>query len=419
MIHSFRHLCMSSLLFLSTTLIGQSHYKALFIGNSYTYVNDLPAMTAALALSAGDTLTYDGNTPGGHTLFNHTTNATSLSKIEQGIWDFVVLQEQSQRPAFPQAQVEVEVFPFATWLDSAIHAANPCTETVFYMTWGRKNGDAGNCQNWPPVCTYEGMDDLLRERYMQMALDNAAITSPVGAVWRYIRENNPDIELYQTDESHPSVAGTYAAACCFYTTLFRKSANEITDNQGLDAAQAEYIRSAVNTVVFQDLSAWHIGSYDPSAAFTAAWLSNNTLQCTPAFEGANYMWDFGDGTNSTETTPTHTYANSGIYSVTLNVSYCGYELTQTIEVSSTAHLNETDFKENNFWLFPNPCSQYLHLQGQGKVNLTIVDQVGRQVASAVQMQLPQIIDISAWAEGQYYIQDALQPGAVKSFQIVR
>ena len=50
------------------------------------------------------------------------------------------------------------------------------------MTWGRENGDQSNCQSWPPVCTYEGMDDLLRERYMIMANDNNALVAPVGAV---------------------------------------------------------------------------------------------------------------------------------------------------------------------------------------------------------------------------------------------
>jgi PKD repeat protein len=418
MSHFSHHLCLSYLLIISSTAICQSHYKALFIGNSYTYVNDLPAMTAALALSAGDTLTYDGNTPGGYTLSNHTTNATTLSKIEEGIWDFVVLQEQSQKPAFPQAQVEEEVFPYAAWLDSAVLAANPCAETVFYMTWGRKNGDAGNCQNWPPVCTYEGMDDLLRERYMQMALDNQAMTSPVGAVWRYIRTNNESIELYQTDESHPSVAGTYAAACCFYTTLFRKSANEITDNQGLDPDQAAYIRNAVDAVVYADLITWHIGTYDINAEFAATWLSSNTIQCTPAYAGGDYMWDFGDGTYSSEPAPTHTYANSGVYNVSLTVTNCGISAAQTMEVSSNTYQNEAQQIANDYWVFPNPCHNYINLQGRGQVTVTITDISGRQVAKQLQLQLPHQIDVSTWGEGFYFVQDVLQPADVKSFQIV-
>ncbi|MFN6091126.1 MAG: SGNH/GDSL hydrolase family protein, partial [Bacteroidota bacterium] len=170
--------------------------KVLFIGNSYTYVNDLPALLSNAAQSTGDSVIYDSNCIGGYTFQLHSTNATTLQKIAQGNFDFVVLQEQSQLPSFPISQVQSSVYPYAKTLDSLINVANPCTETVFYMTWGRKNGDASNCPNWPPICTYSGMDSLLRMRYENMANTNSALVSPVGAVWRYIRNNFPGIELY-------------------------------------------------------------------------------------------------------------------------------------------------------------------------------------------------------------------------------
>ena len=218
--------------------------RALFLGNSYTGVNNLPQMVADAAASAGDNLVFDSHTPGGQTLQAHSTNATSLAKIALGSWDFVVLQEQSQLPSFPLGQVQTDVFPYAQLLNGLILEANPCAETVFYMTWGRENGDAGNCASWPPVCTYNGMDSLLNLRYRMMAADNDAILSPVGAVWHYLRENHPAIDLYQADESHPSVAGTYAAACCFYAALFRKDPTAITYDAGLPAADAANIRAA-------------------------------------------------------------------------------------------------------------------------------------------------------------------------------
>ncbi|MCF8295725.1 MAG: SGNH/GDSL hydrolase family protein, partial [Bacteroidales bacterium] len=142
---------------LAWSVSAQDSRKVLFLGNSYTYVNDLPQTAVALAASAGDQLTVDVNAPGGYTLQGHSTNQTSLDKIKLGGWDYVVLQEQSQLPSFPDFQVESEVFPYAQDLDSVINAFNECGETMFFMTWGRKNGDASNCANWPPVCTYEGM----------------------------------------------------------------------------------------------------------------------------------------------------------------------------------------------------------------------------------------------------------------------
>ena len=226
------------LLVANYSIAQQQIKKVLFIGNSYTYVNDLPALLSNVAQSAGDSVIYDSNCIGGSTLQLHSTNSTTLQKIAQGNFDFVVLQEQSQLPSFPLSQVQTSVYPYAITLDSLINVANSCTETVFYMTWGRKNGDASNCPNWPPVCTYSGMDSLLRLRYMQMANNNNAIISPVGAVWRHIRNNYPNIELYNADESHPSLEGSYAAACTFYSILFRKNPSQISFISTLDSTDA-------------------------------------------------------------------------------------------------------------------------------------------------------------------------------------
>ena len=96
---------------------------------------------------------------------SHSTNNNTIQLISNGNWDYVVLQEQSQFPSFPLWQVEQDVFPYASELNQLIKENNICAETVFFMTWGREEGDQSNCLNWPPVCTYEGMDDLIRERY--------------------------------------------------------------------------------------------------------------------------------------------------------------------------------------------------------------------------------------------------------------
>ena len=61
------------------------------------------------------------------------------------------------------------MFPYAKKLDSLINKNNTCAETLFYMTWGRKNGDASNCPTLPIVCTYIGMDDAIKSRYEMMA----------------------------------------------------------------------------------------------------------------------------------------------------------------------------------------------------------------------------------------------------------
>lgn len=100
------------------------------------------------------------------------------------------------------------------------------------------------------------MDSLLYLRYMIMSKDNDAWVSPVGKLWHYIRDNHQEIELYSSDESHPSEAGTYAAACAFYTVLFGKDPMTLTYNFNLDEQVAKTIRKSASMVVYDSLAKW-------------------------------------------------------------------------------------------------------------------------------------------------------------------
>ncbi len=354
-----------SFVFISFLTFSQSSSKrVLFIGNSYTSVNNLPQMLRNVALSVNDTVDFDVNAPGGQTFQGHFNNPTSLNKIMAGGWDFVVLQEQSQYPSFPTSQVMAEVFPYARKLDSIVNLYNSCAETVFYMTWGRKNGDASNCSYWPPVCTYNGMDSLLNLRYQMMASQNDAIVSPVGQVWNYIRTNHPEIELYQTDESHPSVAGTYLAACTFYSTVFRKDPTAVTFFAGLSSVDAIKIQNAVKLHVFDSLEKWNIGLYDLNADFDFELSSGGEVAFSNSSTSTvSVVWDFGDGSTSTEINPTHTYAQSGVYEVVLTITECGKTATITKTITFTP-LGIAEMKATLWNVYPNPVNQFLQLDNQ-------------------------------------------------------
>jgi PKD repeat protein len=387
---------------------AQSQTKnVLFLGNSYTASNNLPQMVANVASSAGDILIFDSNSPGGYTFMGHTTNATSLAKIAQGNWDFVVLQEQSQLPSFSDAQVENQVFPYAQQLNELIVEQNPCAETAFYMTWGRKNGDASNCANWPPVCTYIGMDDLLHLRYQMMAEQNQAIVSPVGAVWRNIRENFPSIELYTSDGSHPSIAGTYAAACTFYSILFRKDPTLLTFNAGLSDEVASNIRNSTKIVVFDNFLEWHIGEYDPRADFSYSITANAQVNFINLSEnGVEYLWDFGDESTSTESNPVHVYNAIGDYTVRLTVNQCG--LSSTFEQLITiAALSIDDYTKDTILVYPNPTTDKVVVKVSEEfigVKYKIVDFFGKTLLAGTLDNAEGHINISMLAAGIYNLQ---------------
>jgi len=266
--------------------------NVLFIGNSYTASNNLTNIISSIATSMGDNLITESSLLGGATLQLHTSNSNTNDLIMSGNWDYVVLQEQSQYPSFPLFQVEQDVFPYATQLSELINEYNDCGEIVFFMTWGRENGDQGNCPNWPPVCTYEGMDDLLRERYLIMANDNNALVSPVGAVWRFIRDSEYNIDLYSQDGSHPSFLGSYVAAVCFYTTLFQKDPLEIpwTADFGVSESDAELINEVVKIVVFDNLGEWNIESND----IDDDGVCNNLDNCPEVYNPLQEDFNFDD-----------------------------------------------------------------------------------------------------------------------------
>jgi PKD repeat protein len=388
---------------LANTSVAQQKKSAFFIGNSYTAYNTLPSLVANMASSVGDTLVWQMNTPGGATLRQHQNMPLSTNAIQQGTWDFIVLQEQSQIPAFPDMDVRMEFYPAVVKLDSMIKAANPCAKTAMYMTWGRESGDADNCPFFPPLCTYQGMDSLLRLRYMIAADSVNAEVAPVGAVWRYLR-NNSSIKLYDHDQSHPSIYGSVAAAATFYTLIFRKSPVNISINN-IGANDLNTILSAVKTVVFDSLQYWNIGVNDPKASFSYNTNQNNVQFNNTSLNGVSYSWSFGDGVTDTAKNPSHTYSVDGQYDVTLVVKKCNDVDTfkQTITIQTANGIDDLTVEET--MVYPNPTSSTLTIHSKGQLKAyTITDVLGRTIVSGSLNAMEASIDVQGLQNGQYILE---------------
>jgi hypothetical protein len=309
------------ILLYSVSGFAQIRRNVAFLGNSYTDVNNLPQIASDVASSTGDTLVFSKYTPGGYTLEQHLADTNSLNLVKQPGLHYIILQEQSQLPAFQGYYSNGPGgFKYLTQL------YNPCARDMYFMTWGRKNGDPSNCAAWPPICTYSGMDSLLRLRYIQTATDYRSEISPVGAVWRFIRQNYPLIELYQSDESHPSFAGSYAAACCFYSAIFKKDPTLIGYDYVLNAGDAAAIRNAAKVVVFDSLLFWDKTIQNPVANFFYIVGNNpNEIQLINGSTDADFfLWDFGDGTTSTDRSPVHSYSSNGTFNITLTAIDCDF-----------------------------------------------------------------------------------------------
>lgn len=223
---SLRRICIMTLLALlsaSITYAAKSPKKVLFIGNSYTYYNDMPKMVDSLAASIGENLECTAITKGGQTLKGHLENQKLLDTLSRGGWDYVVIQEQSSAPAKTSREVIADVYPYAHTLDSLAKAGSPEAKVIFYMTWGHRNGTTRKAERRNPMMrTYQEMQARLRTSYLEMTYENNAWCAPVGMAWAKVRSEMPDIVLYNKDNSHPSPAGSYLVANVILSTILQK-----------------------------------------------------------------------------------------------------------------------------------------------------------------------------------------------------
>lgn len=178
--------------------------RVLFVGNSYTGVNNLPGLVTALSEAAGGRrIETARHTVGGCTLQRHFAETGAVEKIREGKWDVVVLQEQSMLPILQKDLMH----QYARKLHAEIKASG--AKTVFYLTWAREK-------------TPETQKDL-DAAYFGIAKELGATVAPVGRAWQEARRRDPAVKLYAGDGSHPSAKGSYLAAVVFYATLLRKS----------------------------------------------------------------------------------------------------------------------------------------------------------------------------------------------------
>lgn len=176
----------------------------LFIGNSYTYGNDLPAMLAELATAGKQQpLELGRELKGGYTLEKHWKDGNAVKKIAEKKWDIVVLQEHSLRPITDRPLMA----EYAGKFDAEIKKQG--AKTMLYLTWARQ--DKGDTQG------------TLSKAYLDLGKDLKASVAPAGVAWELALKGDDKLALHVADKSHPNKTGTYLTACVFYGALFGKS----------------------------------------------------------------------------------------------------------------------------------------------------------------------------------------------------
>lgn len=239
------------------------HPSFLFLGNSYTHSNNLPALFQSLvehdAASGIIKPEWSGQVkverrdPGGESFAGHLQQLDGSRGLQTQLrqwlvhpetrqnWNWVCLQDQSQLPGFfglgGQGGQEYKSSLVAAGKIDKDYVQPNGAQTVFFQTWGRRDRDDRNPGMYPNFLT---MQNLLTEGYRRYwkattTKDRPTYIAPVGLVFETIYKDIAKIgedptsrgtlfyDLYVSDGSHPSLAGSYLAALTLYVTLTGKN----------------------------------------------------------------------------------------------------------------------------------------------------------------------------------------------------
>jgi hypothetical protein len=177
--------------------------RIFFVGNSLTYVNDVPGMLQALADSAGDErLAIASLALPNYALIDHWTDGSAQREIANGGWAWVVLQQGWTPPGVYRDTLRLATRNFAAEI------AKVGAKTALYQTW--------------PPADRPGEFVGSIESYELAAADVGGVLFPVARAWLAAWERDPSLVLY-SDGLHASVAGSYLAALVMYARILGRT----------------------------------------------------------------------------------------------------------------------------------------------------------------------------------------------------
>lgn len=315
-----------AVLLLTLSATAQHETSVLFIGNSFTFMNNMPFIFQDVAIAKGHKIFVDTVVHGGKDFNFHAHNPGTYKKLKSRKWDFVIIQGHSNELAQPETIIDKNSLPYATQIVDSIRANSACTQLVLYMTWGYKNGNP----KWSVIASYDSMQARIKTQYLRFADLLDARVSPVGEAWKMMRETHPGINLYYTDNIHPNLNGSYLSACTFFATIFNESPLHNNIMVAVDPDTRQAIEYTVSQTVLNNMGQWRIVQKTDRlvTGFDLA-ISGNNVQVYDRSQNSSWIeWNFGDGHTSSERNPMHKYAAPGTYKITQKISmHC-----QTVEL---------------------------------------------------------------------------------------
>jgi len=225
----------------------------LYVGNSFFYFNDSMHSIVLRLVAAGDpqnrpkyrstSVTISGaglnwhdleaylKPGGGMASYSITADNKVVFNTFDKPYDAVLMNDCSQCPVHPQLKDLFHEYARRHSQTAVKYGAKP----ILFMTWAYQDA---------PEMTRE-----LAEAYTVAGNANGALVVPAGLAFAKAIARDPKVNLYNPDKRHPSLAGSYLAACVIYAAVHGRNPVGNSHKGGLDAKLADFLQQvAADTV---------------------------------------------------------------------------------------------------------------------------------------------------------------------------
>lgn len=172
--------------------------RLLFLGNSLTYVHDVPQLVVRMSAAAGRAPpTVVMRAAANLGLEDHWNDPATRALLASGNFDVVIMQQGPS--TLPPSRVDLLQWAAVLSSEARRNAARP----AIYGVWPPRGGDI----------------DVGITNHADAARDNDALLFPVAAVWRATWAADPSMPLHGPDGFHQSAHGAWLAALVIAAVL--------------------------------------------------------------------------------------------------------------------------------------------------------------------------------------------------------
>lgn len=235
--------------------------SVLFLGNSLMFFNDFYDIFENMAIAAGKNVFVRSVTQGSATITKFADPTSDIGNqtykyLQSSIqWDYVILEPSRRTTPYDNTvrQSEIEAAKRLSAL-----AAQKGTKTLLYSVWGFNSGamtiykvvDGYNMTSiGSKAISHSGHAKFLHDFNVEVseAIGGAPLTR-TGLAFENCMEDYPDINLYASDNAHPSLEGSFLAACTVYDAIYGEPSAATGYTQGISSA-ARLCKIADETVL--------------------------------------------------------------------------------------------------------------------------------------------------------------------------